>query len=141
MFGPSGLLDKKAVRVRKAYLPFWCFDATLAFQYSASVGHSDENGTIVWEAEKREGSIPTKQFKMDNSLMQVYGSYKYRRDLAEGVQSCCSSIGRSMTSLEAQSNSAKHLEDVVDIDSPDLRQGLAWELALRSVRKHMVCRV
>lgn len=139
--GPSGLLEKKEVQVRKAYLPFWCFDTRLAFQYSASVGHMSDNGTVVWETEKREGSLPTEQYRADNHLTQVYGSYKYRRDLVKGVQSCCSTSGRPMDWLEAHTGCVKQLEDVVHIDSPDLRQGIAWELALRSVRKHMVCMV
>lgn len=70
--------------------------------------------------------------------MQVCASYKYRRDLVEGLIPRSLPSGRPMTGTEAMLCSVQDGELYISINPPNLRQGLAWELAMRSVRKHMV---
>ena len=81
-------------------------------------------------------------FDLFHSWVQIYASYKYRRDLAEAAKSpdACDRA-RPMTDSEARSQDAYASKDkskAVPLDPPTMRQAIGWELALRSIRQHEV---
>lgn len=102
------------------------------------MGHASDDGKVGWKRERVQGTRPDRLLKMDDKMMQVCASYKYRRDLVEGVVPSLLPSGRLMTQNEAMMRSVQDGGHHTSIDSPDLRQGLAWELAVRAVRKNMV---
>ena len=72
------------------------------------------------------------------TLLQIYGSYKYRRDLASavhgpGILSRARALKRS--EVETLSAPAGKGGAEVPLDPPSMRQAIAWELALRNIRK------
>ena len=75
---------------------------------------------------------------------QVYASYKYRRDLAEAVKSADAyDRAREVSDDEnayQEVLAGKHSSDSVPLDPPTMRQAIAWELALRSIRQQEVRR-
>ena len=75
------------------------------------------------------------------TLLQIYGSYKYRRDLASavhgpGILSRARALKRS--EVETLSAPAGKGGAEVPLDPPSMRQAIAWELALRNIRKEEV---
>lgn len=72
-------------------------------------------------------------------LLQVYASYIYPRDLAEAVKSThAAEAARQMTQDEHDSQVAyvgKEGAPSIPLDPPTMRQAIAWELALRSIRQ------
>lgn len=81
-------------------------------------------------------------FDLSYRCVQIYASYKYRRDLAEAAKSpdACDRA-RPMTQSEANSQDAYASRDkskAVPLDPPTMRQAIAWELAHRSIRQHEV---
>ncbi|GMH42367.1 hypothetical protein BSKO_10286 [Bryopsis sp. KO-2023] len=140
-FAPSGLLNKEGVSIQSAFFPFWCFEATISLDYSAKSGFDTPHGKIAWHEEKLEGALHDIRYSTESELMQVYASFKFRRDLVEGLKSKkgvvpSSLSGRPMERFEAVSRKVKCKGFHSEIQSPDLRQGLGWELVLRSIRKH-----
>ena len=75
--------------------------------------------------------------------MQIYGSYKYRRDLASAVHGPGTlSRARALKRSEVETLSAPAGKGgaEVPLDPPSMRQAIAWELALRNIRKAEVSR-
>ena len=71
-------------------------------------------------------------------LLQVYGSYSYRRDLTNIVKvPGMLSRARSLTRGEAEAEEAQvgKLGSPVGLHPPSMRQAIAWELALRNIRQ------
>ena len=80
-----------------------------------------------------------------HTLLQIYGSYKYRRDLASAVHGPGTlSRARALKRFEVETLSAPAGKSGTDVplDPPSMRQAIAWELALRNMRKAEVsCRI
>ena len=136
-FAPNRLLDQPGVNVRGAFLPFWAFDAKVSVEYSAVPGFPKPAGHegYTW-GEQHTGTLPEKEFSGSLPEMQVYASFKYRRDLAEAAKTPLKFVtGQQLSAAEAESLriwDKKHGFSW-QIDPPNMRQGLAWEFALRGI--------
>eukprot|EP00803_Ostreobium_quekettii_P000036 evm.model.scf_1408EXC.4 EVM.evm.TU.scf_1408EXC.4 scf_1408EXC:14406-18349(+) len=134
-FAPSNLLDHPAVKSTSTFLPFWCFDVKVSVRYSASPGFSrtGEDGKYTWSSPVSD-SLEVKEFHGSVPEMQVFASFKYRRDLAEAVKTTVSAgVCRPLTIPEAEILRVRDRSTGTSwhLDPPDMRQGLAWEFALR----------
>ncbi len=81
------------------------------------------------------------------NIQQVYASYMYRRDLAHAAQvSNALASARPMHSTpHEKQQQQQHIVDAsfpkdVVVQTPDVRQAIAWEFALRALRDHEVVR-
>lgn len=73
--------------------------------------------------------------------MQIYASFKHRRDLTEVLKQTKNvEMTRSLTVKEAKESRVKVDEDGMSwtLESPEMQQAMAWELALRALRKSKV---
>lgn len=71
-------------------------------------------------------------------MVQVYGSYNYRRDLTNVLKvPGMLSRARSLKQHEAEAGQADvgKLGSPVGLHPPTMRQAIAWELALRNIRQ------
>ncbi|GLI58995.1 hypothetical protein VaNZ11_000818 [Volvox africanus] len=115
-----------------AYLPYWCFEATFNSEAYAKLGFKDSRtGEMVWRDKADPLQLSTGAVaSLDDPAMQVYASYKYVRDVGSGAggrglpRRC-----RAMTHAEAKAGSVGG----VALHPADMRQGLAWQLAVRAL--------
>ncbi|KAK9845056.1 hypothetical protein WJX74_010085 [Apatococcus lobatus] len=137
---PRKLLSEGRLDLRSALLPFWLFSTTVEVSYCARLGLPVPDapaGVFRWQ--EVQESAGQEHYPWHLPQMQVYASYKYRRDLAEAVKSANAyDQARPMTQSEAQTQDAfasKEGSKAVPLDPPTMRQAIAWELALRSIRQ------
>ncbi|KAK9868972.1 hypothetical protein WJX84_008119 [Apatococcus fuscideae] len=138
---PRRLLSEGGLELRSALLPFWLFATTVQVSYSARLGLAVQDappGVLRWqEVEEKASSLQDYPWSLPH--MQVYASYKYRRDLAEAVKSADAyDRAREVSDDEnayQEVLAGKHSSDSVPLDPPTMRQAIAWELALRSIRQ------
>lgn len=140
---PENLLDGgHSHAVRLAYFPFWAFQVTATVHYSAKIGTPGDNGSgTVW----RQSSAHTIENIATNFCepsAQVYASYHDRRDLAEGlkasIQECADRMQPVVLPLSqsvlAEQPWCHKADEEVQIQPVEMRLGIAWDLALRSLR-------
>ena len=125
---PSNLADSENLVLRSVYFPFWCFEADLSFSYAATSSHSAENQNDQ-KATLFEGTLPKERFSFQHPEMQVYASFKHRRDFPDAIKT------QTIPETCGQIRPLHHSFHGTPIDAPKMRQGMAWELALRNIRK------
>ena len=127
-FAPSNLTNSENLVLRSVYFPFWCFETELSFSYSATSSHSAE-GQNTQKETICKGALPRERFPFQCPETQVYASFKYRRDFPDAIK--VQTIPESCSQIRPFCNSFHG----TPIDAPKMRQGMAWELALRNIRK------
>lgn len=127
-FSPRSLAQLDDLRIQPCYFPFWCFESEMGFSYSA-VLVSQSGPDSKQQNASRSGRLSTESFSFHHPQMQVYASFKHRRDFAEAAKVTC--LTKKTFELEGHQG---HMHGVA-ADAPNVRQGMAWELALRNVRK------
>jgi len=136
---PTKLLEVPGSSIRPVLLPFWLFEVSVHVQHSARLGFLPEgkpDGPIHWS---ESGTYSRhREYPWNLASMQIYASYKWRRDFVDGIKSAGSlTRTRPLKLGEAATLSAsagKGQDSVVDLDPPTMRQSVAWELALRTIR-------
>lgn len=136
---PTRLLDKPDSSIRAVLLPFWLFEVSVHVQHSANLGfaisgHAD--GALHWSESKQYSKY--REYPWNLKCMQIYASYKWRRDFVKGIKtSGCLTRTRPLKEAEAilcSAQAGRGHDRQVDVDVPNMRQSVAWELALRAIR-------
>lgn len=159
VLAPASLLaEDPHHEVRLAYLPFWLFTAQLSTQFSASVGHTIP-GTSPPHTKWTRSTTRHHVALIDRwqPLSQVYAAYTDRRDLAEGLKPVIQEQAAYLQLLAGAGAHARHgqhlsqhatqhdriremaLGQEVEVQAVEMRQSIAWELALRATRLAEVC--
>ncbi|GIL70093.1 hypothetical protein Vretifemale_933 [Volvox reticuliferus] len=115
-----------------AYLPYWCFEATFNSETYGKLGFKDSRtGEMVWKDKADPLPLSTGAVApFGDPAMQVYASYKYVRDVGSGAAGPGLPLRcRVMTQAEAK---AGHVGGVA-LHPADMRQGVAWQLAVRAL--------
>lgn len=127
-FSPFNLVESENLKIQPCYFPFWCFESEMCFSYSATVTmQSDSSSQQTRKTQK--GTLPKEMFSFEQSQAQIYASFKHRRDFAEAAK--LTSIPENVYKLKDRQ---AHVNGV-QLDAPRVRQGMAWELAVRNIRK------
>ncbi|PSC74179.1 CHD3-type chromatin-remodeling factor PICKLE isoform B [Micractinium conductrix] len=139
---PGGLLPAGGPwRVRAALLPFWLFDVRARVDYAGSVGIEDKPGEVQWR-EISWHELPERQYSWERDpALQVYASYKYRRDYARMMHGPW--VAKRLEPLpEADAERGSWGGPILaggwqggDLDPPAVRQAIAWEFVLRDLRE------
>ncbi|BDA43750.1 probable chaperone protein DnaJ at C-terminar half [Coccomyxa sp. Obi] len=138
---PSKLLRRGLISMHAALLPFWLFEATVHVEYTGQLGFPVDHKSMVWK-DTHWRVRGFREYPWTLSSMQVYASYKYRRDLADAAK-VAGIMGRSR---QLRRSEAEHLladevgwgdggEADVALDSPTVRQAIGWSFALRNIRR------
>ncbi|KAK9915278.1 hypothetical protein WJX75_007018 [Coccomyxa subellipsoidea] len=138
---PSKLLHRGLISMHAALLPFWLFEATVHVEYTGQLGFPIDHKSMVWK-DTHWRVRGFREYPWTLSSMQVYASYKYRRDLAEAAK-VTGIMGRSR---QLKRSEAEHLladevgwgdggEADVALDPPTVRQAIGWSFALRNIRR------
>eukprot|EP00873_Tetraselmis_striata_P029086 jgi/Tetstr1/449350/TSEL_003863.t1 len=137
---PRGLLNGEHNAPRPELLPFWCFDATLEVQHRGKLWRRAGKGM---QSEMSSWSAPEVQSCSSLSPeMQIFASYKYRRDLADAARG-------AMPAGALRPLSAREVEQRIAVEAAPrdggasrcglpllpatMRQSIAWQLAYRNV--------
>ncbi|GIL47669.1 hypothetical protein Vafri_4436 [Volvox africanus] len=130
---PSGATPSSNTNtLTAAYLPYWCFEATFNSEAYAKLGFKDSRtGEMVWKDKADPLQLSTGAVaSFDDPAMQVYASYKYVRDVGGGAGGPGLPLRcRAMTHAEARAGNVGG----VALHPADMRQGLAWQLAVRAL--------
>lgn len=137
---PNDLLRQGTYEMKPKCLPFWLFTATAKVEYCGAVGRRDRGGGIDWRQVGWQ-VLPPQKYNWRDPDMQVYASYKHRRDFAE-VAKANGKLGDMLVHLPQEAE----IEGVypgfgvssnevpgVPLDAPSMRQSIAWEFALRAM--------
>ncbi|GLC77062.1 hypothetical protein PLESTF_001879200 [Pleodorina starrii] len=129
---PSSAVSGSGSSLMAAYLPYWCFEATFNSEAFAKLGFKDERtGEMVWK--DMADPLPLSRAALAPAAdpsMQVYAGYKYVRDVGGGA------AGPGLPDRArplSRSEAAAGLVGGVALQAADMRQGLAWTLALRAL--------
>lgn len=126
-FAPSNLSKSQNLKVKKTYMPFWCFESEVKISFTATM-LPGQSSVEMNKPKTEKGTFPVEHFLFDKPEMQIYASFKHRRDFADAAKpkflpKTCFPLTDSSTTQG------------ISLDTPNVRQGMAWELALRNIRK------
>ncbi|KAL4452672.1 hypothetical protein ABPG75_008334 [Micractinium tetrahymenae] len=140
---PSSLLPRGGPwNMRAALLPFWLFDVQARVEYAGSVGlRNKEGGRVTWrDIGWRE--LPQREYSWQHDRqLQVYASYKYRRDYAAAVHGPWAlkhlqPLPEADAARGSYGSSPLHGRwQGAELDLPAMRQAIAWEFVLRDLRE------
>ncbi|KAK9839266.1 hypothetical protein WJX81_004770 [Elliptochloris bilobata] len=140
---PGRVLRRGQTEMRALLLPVWLFEAAFQVEYTGLLGYPLDHKTLTWK-ETHWRTRPFREYPWTLSCMQVCASYTLRRDLTEAVKvPGILARSRPLTAEEALGRVAmdtgwacgKEVDDDVRLDAAGMRQAIAWELALRNVKR------
>eukprot|EP00884_Botryococcus_braunii_P003386 jgi/Botrbrau1/13048/Bobra.0187s0010.1 len=141
---PGKLLSKGSGTLIPVLLPFWLFEACRPRRVHSNPWVSGGLCLGCMEGDQLAyRRVPRYPWSMLS--MQVYASYKYRRDLVKAAQvPGILSRSRQITAEEAHALMARDVgwasreeqHEDVELDPPTMRQAIAWGFALRAIRRN-----
>ncbi|GFR51013.1 hypothetical protein Agub_g13340 [Astrephomene gubernaculifera] len=135
--GPSGRPDNGS-SVVASYLPFWCFDATFSSEARAKLGFKDESTReVVWKDMSDPLPLSTRALASHQQLpaLQVYAAYSHLRDVGAGATGAgLPARARPLSAAEAAAGAVGGVE----LAGAAMRQGLAWQLAVRGLTQQQL---
>lgn len=148
---PSSLLTSPDAQLSARLLPFWLFEAKVRVRYTGRVMRQDAGGAAGadgggqtrWEQQAWQ-EVPVRTYPWTRLAMQMYAGYELRPSLAQAAK-FEGSVGRSrpltpsaatewatVRAMSEPSRSSPPLR--VELGTPDMRQAIAWEVALAAIR-------
>ncbi|KAK3281199.1 hypothetical protein CYMTET_10998 [Cymbomonas tetramitiformis] len=125
VLGPSSLWEgNKHAVARQVYLPFYLFTAKINLRFKGTVGLKGPNeDSLRWlelhEWRERNGIV----FEKSEKEMQVYGSYRYRRQLGKAA-----AVGPLVE--HARSFHSPDVHEDQQVDELTMSPEVAWRIAL-----------